>query len=217
VILKSFGCSFIFGSELHDDGWGGAYATPSKYTWPALWAKKLGLSYQCYARPGSGNVRIAEQVLNQIYSGEPAVYVIGWSWTERFDFTQRNSDVWRTITPWDEDVIATNYYRDIHSQYLDKVHSLCQANLVLQQLLQHDCKFYMTYMDSLMLETEFHCTPAMKLMQTQLQPYLHSFEGHNFLEWSRQQGFAIGTRGKHPLEDAHQAAYEYVHQRHSFW
>ena len=62
--LKSFGCSFIFGSELHDDGYGGPHATPSQHTWPALLAKDLGYDYQCYARPGSGNLRILNEVLN---------------------------------------------------------------------------------------------------------------------------------------------------------
>jgi len=216
VILKSFGCSFIFGSELHDDGWGTAFAKASEHTWPALWARKLGLPYQCYARPGSGNVRITEQVLNQINSNEPAVYVIGWTWIERFDFIERSPDRWRTITAWDTDAVAANYYRDIHSQYLDKLHSLSQINLVLQQLLKHNCRFYMTYMDDLLLETQYHCTSAMQLLQNQLRPYLHNFDGHNFLEWSRIHGFPIGTRGKHPLDGAHQAAFAYIDQRHIF-
>lgn len=216
MILKSFGCSFIYGSELHDDGYRSAWATPSQHTWPALWSRHLGFTYQCYARPGSGNVRIAEQVLNQIATGEPAVYVIGWSWIERFDFVERNTDRWRTITAWDHDSVAQHYYRDLHSQYLDKVHSLGHINLVLQQLQQHGCRFYMTYMDDLLLETKFHCTAAMTLLQNQLRSHLHMFDGQNFLEWSRINGFAIGTRGKHPLEDAHQAAFEYVSARHSF-
>lgn len=214
--LKSFGCSFIFGSELHDDGWGTAFATASNHTWPALWARHLDLPYQCYARPGSGNVRIAEQVLNQIQSGEPAIYVIGWTWIERFDYIVRDSDQWRTVTAWDTDSVATNYYRDIHSQYLDKLHTISQANLVLQQLQRHKCKFYMTYMDDLMLETDFHCSAAMQLMQQQLKPYLNNFDGNNFLEWSRVNGYPIGSRGKHPLEAAHSAAFELVSRRHSF-
>ena len=214
--LKSFGCSFIFGSELHDDGWGTKFATASNHTWPALWAQHLDLPYQCYARPGSGNVRIAEQVLNQIQSGEPAIYVIGWTWIERFDFIVRDSDQWRTVTAWDTDSVANNYYRDMHSQYLDKLHTISQANLVLQQLQRHKCKFYMTYMDDLMLETDFHCSAAMQLMQQQLRPYLNNFDGNNFLEWSRVNGYPIGSRGKHPLEAAHLAAFELVSQRHSF-
>lgn len=214
--LKSFGCSFIFGSELHDDGWGGSRATPSNYTWPALWAKNLNLPYQCYAKPGSGNVRIAEQVLNQIHTQEPALYVIGWTWIERFDYVERDPDSWRTITAYDTDSVAEHYYRHVHSQYRDKLQTLSFASLVVEQLRRHRCKFFMTYMDDLMWETEFHCSPAMQLMQQQLRPLIHTFEGHNFLEWSRIKDFPIGTRGKHPLEAAHSAACEYVMEHHSF-
>lgn len=213
MVLKSFGCSFIFGSELHDDGWGGPYATASNHTWPALWAKHLSLPYCCYAKPGSGNIRIAEQVLNQLCTNEPAFYVIGWTWIERFDFVQRPRDSWCTITAWDSDDIAKSYYRDLHSQYLDKLHGLIAISLVLQQLKKQGCQYYMTYMDSLLFETEFHCSDAMKLLQQDLQSQLHNFDGENFLEWSRIQGFPIGTRGKHPLELAHRSAFEYVSHR----
>ena len=62
--LKSFGCSFIFGSDLADGGVDG-YHTASNFTWPALLAQRFGLDYTCYAHPGTGNLRILEQVLKQ--------------------------------------------------------------------------------------------------------------------------------------------------------
>lgn len=213
--LKSFGCSFIFGSELHDDGWGGPRATPSNHTWPALLAKHLEIPYQCFARPGAGNVRIAEQILNQIHSSEPAFYVIGWTWIERFDYIHRNHDTWNTITAWSQDDTSQFYFRDIHSQYFDKLQSLIYVNMVLDQLIKSGSQFFMTYMDDLMFETEFHCSAAMRLMQQNLRPYLHNFNGHNFLKWSQINNFPIGDRGKHPLEQAHRAAFEYVIQNHS--
>ena len=64
--LKSFGCSFIFGSELSDDGRTGPYATGSCLTWPALLAKEFGYGYHTYARPGSGNLQIAERALYMV-------------------------------------------------------------------------------------------------------------------------------------------------------
>ena len=210
--LKSFGCSFIFGSELHDQ----IRLSASQHTWPAIWARHLNLRYQCYASPGIGNVRIAEQVLNQIQRGESAVYVIGWTWIERFDFVQKDGDKWRTLSAWDSDSVAANYYRDIHSQYWDKLQTLTYVNLVVQQLLKHQHKFFMTYMDDLMLEHEFHCTPAMQLLQQQIKPYLHQFQGMNFLDWSHFNGFEISQINHHPLEAAHQAAFEYVKHYHSF-
>lgn len=215
--LKSFGCSFIFGSELKDDGYSSPRATPSNFTWPALLAKHLGLEYQCFAKPGCGNTRIAEQVLNQIASGEPAFYVVGWTWIERFDFVNRNqNDRWQTITPWNEDTVAKNYYRDMHSQYLDKLQSLIDAGLVLNQLKKTQSQFFMTYMDELMFEIQFHHSAAMHLLQQELKPHCNNFEGVNFLEWSRINGFPIGTRGKHPLEQAHASACEYLIKNHNF-
>ena len=214
--LKSFGCSFIFGSELHDDGYNSARATPSQFTWPALWAQHLGLDYECYAKPGSGNTRIAESVLSQIHSKEPAIYVIGWTWIERFDFVQRSGDQWRTLTAWDTDSVAVNYYRDLHSQYTDKLQSLSMISLTVNHLQASGSKFYMTYMDDLLWETQYHHSKSMALMQQQLRPVLHNFQGQNFLDWSFARGYPIGIRGKHPLEAAHRAAFEYVNSVHSF-
>ena len=64
MMLKSFGCSFIYGSDLSDDGKGFPLASPSKLSWPSLLAQSLNYTYECYARPGSGNLRILEKVLN---------------------------------------------------------------------------------------------------------------------------------------------------------
>jgi hypothetical protein len=54
--LKSFGCSFTYGSDLHDcdiPQWGA-----SRQTWPALLAKNHNLEYECHAHPGIGNLQI---------------------------------------------------------------------------------------------------------------------------------------------------------------
>ena len=210
--LKSFGCSFIFGSELHDDGYAQIKATASQFTWPALLAKHLGYTYECYAQPGSGNQRICEQILNQIATGEPAVYVVGWTWIERFDYIEKDSDRWRTITAMDTSDIADYYYKNMHSQYHDKLSSLSYITLALHELEKNNCKFLMTHMDDLLWETKYHLSAAMQLMQQKLLPHLYNFDGDNFLEWSRKQDFPIGSRGKHPLEQAHQAAAD--HARH---
>ena len=87
MTLKSFGCSFIFGSELADDGRDGPYATPSQLTWPAHLSKHLSRDYQCYARPGAGNLQILEQLLNQsAINDDTDLFVIGWTWIDRFDY-----------------------------------------------------------------------------------------------------------------------------------
>ena len=123
--LKSFGCSFVFGSELSDNT---NNDTPSQLTWPALYAGKLGYQYQCYARPGCGNLQIVEQILNQTADEIPALYVIGWTWIDRFDYTTCN-DQWQTVRPADNSVLANTYYRQLHSQYKDKLTTLMSMKL----------------------------------------------------------------------------------------
>ena len=87
--LKSFGCSLIYGSELSDE----VLFDPikrqpprhSKLTWPALLAQKLNYLYRCHARPGSGNLQIADRVLRQLATNEQALFIINWSFIDRFD------------------------------------------------------------------------------------------------------------------------------------
>lgn len=210
MLLKSFGCSFIFGSELADDGWGTRQATPSQLTWPALLAKHLNYDYQCYARPGSGNLQILERILIQAASQEPSLFVVGWTWIDRYDYIDPVNDLWKTITPTDQDGTARLYYRDLHSQYRDKLTCLGYMNLAIEVLKQHGHKYIMTCMDDLVFETQWHCTPAIELMQSTVLPSLSTFEGQNFLDWSKANGFPIGQRGQHPLEPAHQAAFELI-------
>ena len=82
--LKSFGCSFIFGSELSD-----ITIKSKKYsqlTWPALTAQRLGLEYACHARPGSGNLQILNNILDQVALDHKDTYVINWTFCDRWDY-----------------------------------------------------------------------------------------------------------------------------------
>lgn len=207
MILKSFGCSFIFGTDLHDDGRDLRWPTPSQHTWPALIAKKRSWDYKCHARGGSGNIQILERVLTQAALNEPAFFVIGWTWIDRFDYTSGNRDAWSTVMPIDTDEKAKIYYRDLHSQFRDKFTSLCAIKTAIDTLKQKNLPFLMTYMDDLIFETEWHTTPAITDLQNYIRPHVTNFEGRNFVEWSRNQGFEISPT-MHPLEPAHAAAAE---------
>jgi hypothetical protein len=206
--LKSFGCSFIFGSELADDGYGQSRPTPSKLTWPAHVAQHLGYEYSCHARPGSGNLQITEQILNQIAQPEPALYVIGWTWIERFDYYDANWDSrkslspWKTIMPIDKSELAKVYYRDLHSEYRDKFSTLLNVKLVIDTLTQNQLPFIMTYMDDLMFDQRWNTSPAVGLLQEYIQPHMTQFDGLSFLDWSRKNGHPE-TENWHPLESAH--------------
>ena len=219
MILKSFGCSFIFGSDLADDGLGEPYAKPSQFTWPSLLAKHLGYDYQCYARPGSGNLRILEKILT-MSSQEPALFVIGWSWIDRFDYTVdaikgdhlydvAGQNRWKTIMPIGNDHQTKNYYKDLHSQYRDKLTSLIYIKTAIDVLKEKQIPFIMTYIDDLLFETLWHANDSIFELQKSIRPYLTSFDGENFLDWSKNKGFPI-SQTLHPLEQAHQAAFELI-------
>lgn len=207
--LKSFGCSFIFGTDLADDGRNGRYATPSRQTWPALLAQKLGMEYDCYARPGAGNLGIAERVMSQAACNEQNLYVIGWTWIDRFDYTGRE-DRWVTITPTTNTKLSEMYYRELHSQYRDKLTSLMSIQACIDVLNRKRCPFIMTYMDDLLWETQWHATPAVTDCQDYIRPYLKNFDGLNFLDWARKNSYPISDM-LHPLEPAHSHAFELVY------
>ena len=200
--LKSFGCSFIWGSEMAD-----ANTYPSKCSWPALVADHLQIPYQCMARPGSGNLQIAEQILNHV-AREPAFFVINWTYIDRFDYVDSSNDQWNTIRPGAQDSVAEHYYRNLHSQYRDKLVTLMQIKLCIDALQQAGHEFVMTYMDHNMLahiDPNWHDPKYVSVMQNKIRNFLVDFDGKNFLDWARHKGFSISDKW-HPLEQAHRAA-----------
>jgi hypothetical protein len=216
--LKSFGCSFIFGTDLADDGKGTNRPTASKYSWPALLADRLDYEYECFARPGSGNLQIAERVLSHAVDSDSSFFVIGWTWIDRFDYTNSviNNDPqsskwrnWRTLMPIDTDDLATTYYKGLHTEYRDKLTSLMSIKLVIDTLNQKNIPFLMTYMDYLLFDSRWNYTPAVIDLQNYVKPYMTDFEGQNFLDWSRSNKFEISST-LHPLEPAHNKAAELI-------
>jgi hypothetical protein len=220
MTLKSFGCSFIFGTDLSDDGRNGPYATGSYLTWPALLAADHGYQYQTYARPGSGNLRILETLLTEATKPEVSTFVVSWTWIDRFDYTVPltnkvirfnlvGNEQWKTIMPMDQDTVATMYYQDLHSQLRDKLTTLIYIKTAIDTLKQKNIPFVMTYMDELMFETQWHVTPAIVDLQNYIRPHMTQFDNKTFLEFSKEKGFPI-SETLHPLEAAHQAGFELI-------
>jgi len=212
--LKSFGCSFIFGTDLHDDSRLAVKATPSNHTWPALLAKKNGWDYTCYARPGAGNLEITERLLSQLTDVEPAVYVIGWTWIDRFSYIGDNDSwwksPWKTVMPIDSDAPAETYYKHYHSELRDKLTTLINVKTAIDSLKSSGNRFIMTYMDELMFDTRWNTTPAISALQGYCEPYMTRFENRSFLEYSKEKGFEI-SQTLHPLEAAHESAAKLVY------
>jgi hypothetical protein len=222
MILKSFGCSFIFGSDLADSR---RYlehhnqAVPSQTTWPALLAINLGASYECFASPGSGNFKILEKVLTQATADENAIFVIGWTFIDRYDYLVKNyvkghwdsinNEFWATLRPTDTESASNTYYRDLHSQFCDKLKTLTYIKCTIDTLKQKNIPFIMTHIDDLLFETEWHTTPAVIDLQNYIRPHITQFDNATFLNWSKKKGFPI-SETLHPLEAAHQAGFELI-------
>jgi len=211
--LKSFGCSFIYGSDLADAD-RDYLAQPSQSTWPALLAQYLGHEYSCYARPGVGNLQILEQILNQAAGPDNAMFVVSWSWIDRYDCYNPDHkgklwDDWTTITPGDTGDLARVYYRDLHSEYRDKFTSLSYIKLAIDTLNQKGIPFVMTCVDELLFDQQWHTTPAVLDLQAKVKHHITQFEDQTFLDYSKEKGFPI-SQTLHPLEKAHSAAADYM-------
>jgi hypothetical protein len=218
--LKSFGCSFIWGSDLPDAGYG--LKDYSKLTWPALLAQKFGWGYECHAKPGQGNLFIAKQILAQLQlDNEPAIFVINWTWIDRFDYVSDiNDNDWKSVAPAQWEALrpgstsseAIHYYKNIHSQYRDKLTSLMQMYVCIQELERRGIPYISCSMDFLIYEKKWHYDPSIKLMQDYLQPRSTTFQGSNCLEWSKGKGYPISSNW-HLLEAANQACAEYLESK----
>lgn len=201
--VKSFGCSFIYGSELSDDLNG---SQPSKLSWPALVAKSLNAEYECFAKPGSGNLQIYNSLLNNIDDSD-TVYIVGWSYIDRFDYKNLLKDTWQTILPNVETSKAHFYYANFHNQFKDKMLSLTLIHSALKFLT--DKKFIMTWQDSLLWETDWHVDNTIINLQQACRPKFLDYDGLDFSNWSFKKGYPVSKMG-HPLDQAHKAAAEHI-------
>jgi hypothetical protein len=209
MLVKSLGCSFIVGTELSDQ----VANTPSQLTWPAVFSRHHGHHHICHASGGVGNLAIADRVLREIALDVTALFIINWTWIDRFDYynahwnPQKSLSPWQTIMPVDQDAVATTYYRDLHSEYRDKLTNLAYIKLVLDTLQQKNIPFVMTYMDRLLFDQRWHVTPAVTYLQNYVESAMTLFDSQTFLEYSRSNNFKISAQ-LHPLEQAHAAGAE---------
>ena len=210
--LKSFGCSFFYGSDLTDQinhDWP-PYAH-SNLTWPALISKKYQIEYECYAEPGIGNFKILCDVISQASLDDPSIFLINWTWIDRFDFVN-NFEQWTTIRPSADTALSDLYYRNFHSQIKDMINSVYYINTAIDFLIERNVPFLMSYMDYTVLEAvdpNWHDPKYLSVIQQKIKKHLINFQGKNFLDWSRDHGFPVSDAW-HPLECAHSAAADYM-------
>ena len=206
MLVKSFGCSFIFGTDLPDQ----VANKPSQLTWPAVFSQQLNHHHLCYAHGGIGNLAIANRVLEEIARDVTALFIIGWTWIDRFDYVNKHQ-TWSTIRPGSTSNLAKPYYQELHSETRDKLTSLITIRAVIDSLRERNFPFIMTCMDELLLDRKYNTTPTITVLQDYVEPYMTTFEGKTFLNWSRGHGYPESA-GWHPLEQAHAAGAEVIIQ-----
>jgi hypothetical protein len=214
MLVKSFGCSFIFGADLSDQILStnnGNPGRPSQLSWPALFSKHQGHYHRCYAQSGSGNLAIADRVLGEVAQDVTALFIISWTWIDRFDYYINENQQWSTIRPGSDSALAKTYYQELHNETRDKLASLIAIRAVIDSLRERDFPFIMTYMDELLFDRAYNTTPTIQALQDYAKPHMTMFKGKTFLDWSRSHGYPESVNW-HPLEQAHLAGSELMVQ-----
>jgi hypothetical protein len=202
----AIGDSFLAGSELKNPN----------TTWPALFADKYNLEYQCLARPGHSIQFVIRTLCEAIHTeSQNCLFVIHWPNALRMEYIDKQHDNWIQINPnailfgneYSADV-QTIYYKHINSLLGDKWHSLAMISMALQMLKQTNHQYAMTTVDDFLFATDFHNPPYIEFLQDKCQEEIYWFNNLTFLKWAEVNSFAFGPHG-HPLEQAHQKAFEY--------
>lgn len=214
--IVSFGDSFVFGSELANNADGSR-------AWPSLVAQDLGVEYHTCAVPGCSNESITRQILGYFANNDRSntLAIVNWTWCHRWDFyVAQGKEQWATLGPMSvphryynlldrpESQRVVDFAKDYGCASLlwNKVRSI-QTIMVAQQYLKHlDIPCVQTFMDPDMLDTVLHAPDHVLQLQKLIEPNLMTWQGHNFLDWSRMHGYEVSNPGLHPLEQAHEAA-----------
>lgn len=210
--LKSFGDSFVYGTDLSD-----CTHSASVNTWPALVAKHHNWQYHCAAVGGIGNARIFNSLVYELVEPDYQdwIYVVQWTWRDRFDYADPDTWQWQTIRPSSNTSTAEFYYKNLHSDFHDIWNSLEHMFAAIQLLKQLDCKFVMTCLDGSIINQPIdqmrQDNATLNLLRSKINPDLNWFDNLGFLEYSRLHGFKESNLW-HPLEAAHAAAANYAIQ-----
>jgi hypothetical protein len=212
--IKSFGCSFTFGSDLQliDQENNKIGDSLSTSTWPLLMANHYQVEFENYAWPGIGNLRILEQILTQAELIDTAFFIINWTWIDRFDFIDPLYEAWNTLRPGDNTKLHNIYYKRVYHQYHTMLTNASYILTAINILNSKNIPFCMTLMDTTLfdaIDPNWQDPYALRILQQSIKPYITWFDNMDFLSWSRQNNYPI-SEAWHPLEEAHVAASEYM-------
>jgi hypothetical protein len=152
------------------------------------------------------------ETLTQAWLNDPGLYVINWTWADRFDFLDPVHENWHTLRPDGNTHEHQLYYRHFYNQYHTMLTNACYIKTTADILNSRGIKFIMTLMDTTLFDEvnpRWQDPRSISLLQKEINPHITWFENQTFLNWSKQKGFTI-SETLHPLESAHQAAFELI-------
>lgn len=217
--IVSFGDSFVFGSEQENNQDG-------SLGWPGRAAADLNCKYLTLSHPGRSNDYIAQSIYSYFSNNtvENTLAVINWTWISRLEFYVLDKQIWITlgstcvpsmleelVTRTEAEDIVNFYHHRLNAGILwNKLRNLQTINSVHAYLREKNITNIQTYMDYDLFDIERRhdsLTPDyIDELQKMVYPKLELFEGQNFLDWSKKNGYAVSDFGQHPLEQAHIAA-----------
>ena len=203
MVLASFGCSFVWGTELPDC----TDQRASLLSWPALIAQHLSMDYRCHAQGGRGNVWIADQLMAHASSAD--FLVVNWTFLDRVDL-RSDQGLWHTLRPGDPD--CRDYFAKWQNDHRDKLISLMCIKNCLDYLDALNKPFLMTWQDPLLFDINWHTTTSTYVLQKMLRPRMTDFDGHNHCVWAQAQGHPL-TAGGHLPQTGQSAVAQYLISR----
>lgn len=217
--LVAAGCSFIMGCELGDEN---SKRGHSVYTYPALIAKHMDMSYECLAYGGASNTGIANMIMH--HDIQDAILLVQWTYESRIGMqtnfnmnsTHKNGANWFDFAPghWDFDPDV-----DIGSALPQKamVAGIDKFNNDLYRFAGND-ETFLLMADLAMKSTLHHASlhNAKVLFFTASDQLIGrngcmGFEGKNFLQFAHSHNCDMGPYG-HPLHAAHRLAADHILQ-----
>lgn len=217
--VVSFGDSFTWGTDLSDctQTWPHGY---SKLTWPALLAEHIGAAYTCRALGGASNSYILRSLIKRLpLLDSNTLVILNWTYIDRWEFFNSGSKEWETLRPsgTENHKFFDCYFKNLHSQYWNIYESLKNILFAHELLKNRNVKFISTCLDTQIINEEFvndyfdynNKSLDVRTIISLVKDDLSWFNNHGFVDWANTHNFPLG-KTKHPLEEAHQAAFEYI-------
>jgi hypothetical protein len=196
--IVAIGASVLAGEELDNP----------QAVWPKLYADSRGLDYENLASIGCSTQYVLRTLLANL-DQDPCLFILHWPNSIRFEYVNKDDDSWIQVNPYTaESAVKKIYYADINSYLGDKWNTLLMLYTAQQALTNTHHRYVMTVDDDFLYTTQYHNPSYVKFLQDQTKDCVTWFDNTTWEHWCDQQQFPRGPF-KHPLEEAHQAAFEY--------